>query len=88
MAPNNEIYLHEFRRNEWMTAEAIAAMKRTQLYRAKAFASWIARFVIWIAGGYARMVFYWIVIFAIAGISETAGQILIFASMIIAISRT
>ena len=75
MAPNNEIDLQEFRRNEWMTAEAIAAISARSFIRAKAFVSWIARFVIWIAGGYARMVFYWIVIFAIAGISETAGQI-------------
>ena len=88
MAPNNEIDLHEFRRNEWMTADAIAAAKRTPLYRAKAFVSWIVGFVIWIAGGYARIVFYWIAIFAIGGISETAAQILIFASLIIAISRT
>ena len=88
MSAENEIDLHEFRRNEWMTAEAIAAAKRTPSYRIIAFAGWIARFLIWVAGGYARIVFYWIVIFAIAGISETAGQILIFASMIIAISRT
>ena len=77
----NKIDLHEFRRGKWMTAEAIAAAKRTPLYRAKAFVSWIV-------GSYARIVFYWIAIFAIGGISETAAQILIFASLIIAISRT